>query len=556
MSKVICAFFLTILVVGCGSSKKDTVNDSDILPDDDIETAVEDSDDGADTFSEKDDDESNTAPEKDEDSDDDDIETSDNEADMTPNSDADADSDDLTSDLDTDPEHHDEDDTEKCKENNPCSTIEHSTGVCTVVKWDIYSCGCVDGYFWNGSACPADPCKPDSCNGIAHSTGNCLPRTETSYLCECDENYFWNGAECANPCDNDPCAAGANSKEGCTVVADIASYKCECVNDYFWWGTQSGCAAKEAVFGRICTGQTVCYDDEYTDVTGMPACPEKGEDFYGQDAYYARHGFCIPKSFEIRGEGSEKTVFDNNLKLEWQQTAPSETYSWENARNYCENLEYAGHSDWRLPTPKELLSIVDVTRALPAVDPDYFPDVQEAFISWTSKKYVRDDSDGERCWRVYFKFGILNNSDCTQTLNVRCVRGESLPDGHFEKSTVNGDEIVTDTVTGLVWQGTYVASRVWKEALEYCENLEYAGFSDWRLPNRNELISLINYDKADPPSDFPGFPGMYSGQTVLCSSTTSATYASRVWLVEVGEDGRVFEFYKSDLHKVLCVRSE
>lgn len=565
ISVIYLLFAILFFFAACSSSKKNTDNDSDILPDESAETADQDinddeSDSAQDSDSGRSDDDSDTAGDGDADDNNPDT-ASDSDSDTAQDDDSDTDSDDLNPDIDTDPEEHDEDNTEEyeydiCKADNPCSDVEHSTGVCTVVKWDIYSCGCEAGYFWNGSGCIADPCMTDSCSGTAHSTGKCLPRTETAYTCECDENYFWTGSECADPCDPNPCASGANSMEGCSVVADIASYKCECNDNYFWWGAQSGCAAKEPVFGRVCTGLTACYDDEYTDITGMPYCPEEGEDFYGQDAYYARLGFCIPKSFEIRGSGSEKTVFDNNLKLEWQQTAPSGTYSWEDAKNYCKDLEYAGHSDWRVPTPKELLSIVDVTRELPAADPDYFPDVPEAFIAWTSQKYVRDNSDGEKCWRVYFKFGKLNSSDCTQKYNVRCVRGESLPDGHFEKSTVNGDEIVKDTVTGLVWQGTYVASMVWKEALEYCENLEYAGFSDWRLPNRDELISLINYDKADPPSDFPGFPGMYSGQTVLCSSTTSATYASRVWLVEVGEDGRVFEFYKSDLHEVLCVRSE
>ena len=76
----------------------------------------------------------------------------------------------------------------------------------------------------------------------------------------------------------------------------------------------------------------------------------------------------------------------------------------------------------------------------------------------------------------------------------------------FNSTTVNGDIIVTDTETDLVWQKTYVSGKTWQQALSYCEELTYAGYSDWRLPNKNELSSLINYAKSNPASDFPDMP--------------------------------------------------
>lgn len=97
----------------------------------------------------------------------------------------------------------------------------------------------------------------------------------------------------------------------------------------------------------------------------------------------------------------------------------------------------------------------------------------------------------------------------------------------FESSTVNGNVIVTDTETGLIWQKTYVSSKTWQGALSYCENLTYAGYSDWRVPNKNELASLVNYGKYDPASDFPAdMPAGY-----FWSSSTSVTYPSQAWLV-------------------------
>ena len=58
----------------------------------------------------------------------------------------------------------------------------------------------------------------------------------------------------------------------------------------------------------------------------------------------------------------------------------------------------------------------------------------------------------------------------------------------------NGDGTVTDRATGLMWQkaddGT---ARNWEDSLAYAENLQLAGYSDWRLPNQKELHSIVDY---------------------------------------------------------------
>lgn len=66
----------------------------------------------------------------------------------------------------------------------------------------------------------------------------------------------------------------------------------------------------------------------------------------------------------------------------------------------------------------------------------------------------------------------------------------------------NGAEVVTDTSRGLMWQDNNVVTGAmqWKDALQYCENLELpkGGYRDWRLPNINELGTLVDYTKKGP----------------------------------------------------------
>lgn len=88
----------------------------------------------------------------------------------------------------------------------------------------------------------------------------------------------------------------------------------------------------------------------------------------------------------------------------------------------------------------------------------------------------------------------------------------------------NGDGTVRDSVTGLTWLQTPATQLAgtynWAAALVAAEGLNFAGFSDWRLPNLYELISLLDPSQTPVPLVDPVFTMV---ATTYWTSTTPAT---------------------------------
>jgi hypothetical protein len=92
---------------------------------------------------------------------------------------------------------------------------------------------------------------------------------------------------------------------------------------------------------------------------------------------------------------------------------------------------------------------------------------------------------------------------------------------------------VLDNRTGLIWARTYVTNNVtWSNAIVYCEALNYGGQTDWRLPNRFELESLLDLGQFGTlPSGHP-FNLVHTGWN--WSSSTYLTYMSTAaWAVSL-----------------------
>lgn len=338
-------------------------------------------------------------------------------------------------------------------------------------------------------------------------------------------------------------------------VAEYGDGECgfSCVDGYFWneekddEGVEIEPSCKKIIpLGKLCTGLTGCYNYG----AEIKPCPAYGEDFYGQDA---QNTGCVARKFTLYE--SRGIVFDHNTGLVWQHSPSRTTYDWSTADSACEllrNSNSGGFSDWRLPNTHEILTIANVNAFNPAIEPVF--DVGLNVKLWTSKQYGNEDA-------YYFSTeGYLGEQSKSYPNKVLCVRGAELPAAVFNDEAVyeNGEEVVVDSTTGLIWQKGLVNNKNWKDALAYCQSLNdsnYAGHINWRLPNRNELASILDHDKTSEPYSY--FPEMPDGVELWSSSTVYSYSFGNAWYMR-SSYGTLREDSKSDTIKkyVKCVRND
>ena len=114
-------------------------------------------------------------------------------------------------------------------------------------------------------------------------------------------------------------------------------------------------------------------------------------------------------------------------------------------------------------------------------------------------------------------------------------------------------DTVTDSTNSLMWQDNAVvasATYTWTEAIDYCENLDFAGQTDWQLPTINELRSIVDYDAYNLAivSLF-----LNAATSLYWSSTTSATNTSSAWSIHFNYGGG-YGSSKTSNNYVRCVR--
>ena len=200
-------------------------------------------------------------------------------------------------------------------------------------------------------------------------------------------------------------------------------------------------------------------------------------------------------------------------------------YDDSNSSTYCNTEAFVdrvnavglcGAKDWRLPVRNELLSIADLLKS-PSIDTSYFPNSLSS-IYWSSSPY---SSISGNAWAIYFSSGLSREFGHDNNYYVRLVRFDytditnDWPNSRYE---IHGDGTVTDIVTGLMWLQCSLGQDLsdncsdsaskydWQDALDIAESYNLGNYSDWRLPNIKELVSLAALDRHNPTINSTVFP--------------------------------------------------
>ncbi|MDA0118152.1 Lcl domain-containing protein [Vibrio sp. T11.5] len=299
------------------------------------------------------------------------------------------------------------------------------------------------------------------------------------------------------------------------------------------------------------TGQTECFDIKQASST----CPTSSADTFGQDAQYVGNH----PTYQANIDG---TVTDKMTGLIWSSTTDinndgkinaNDKLSYQEAIEYVDKLRLAGYDDWRLPSIKELYSLIlfdgqdpsgfrqsGTVHLIPFIDHQYFAMnsgdtesgerlIDSQFVS--STKYVSTTMRGdETVFGVNFidgrikGYGIENPRGGQKTFYVLAVRGNKMYGQNQFSDNTNGT--IEDTATGLLWQQSDSRKNIkFPEALSYCQNLSLAGRSDWRLPNIKELQSIVDYSRSPNTSNSGAIDPIFEA-TMISNEAGQADYAN------------------------------
>ena len=331
-----------------------------------------------------------------------------------------------------------------------------------------------------------------------------------------------------------------------------------------------------AVAQPLKTGQKRCWDAEGNEIR------PKGT---GQDGEY-QAGRTIPaRRFKDNKDG---TVTDNLTGLTWLKNANAYgEVTQAQARAHAKELADGEHGlkdkskagDWRLPNINELQSLLsfDNSSGMALPSNHRFTNAEVANY-WSCTSVVAAEALGwytamavgppvfdlkinlMRMWPVrgegnipqtgqtkcYSDFGQVIPCDNTgQDAEIKA--GVSHPDPRF---TDNRDGTVTDHLTGLIWlkNGDPFGSRNWQQGLTACNSLasgshgltDGSAAGDWRMPNVNELMSLIHYNHAGP-GILAGHPFTDVRSSLVWSSTTVASAPTLARFVFIGMCSAVWD---------------
>jgi uncharacterized protein DUF1566/type IX secretion system substrate protein len=355
-------------------------------------------------------------------------------------------------------------------------------------------------------------------------------------------------------------------------------------------------ATAQLPFEIVDTGQEIYYNN-----TSVISAPAVGDAFFGQDAGYSGN----QPSYIDNGDG---TISDNVTGLMWEKSFSR--VAWNDAASAASAAVTGGHSDWRVPTIKELYSLINFNgnqgtgspdvaippdNAVPFLDTDFFdfeyPSHEGA--RYIDAQYITSTvytglvmSGTSAFFGVNFADGRIKgypinpNPNQSGEFYVRFVRENN---GYGKNDLQDkGDGTITDEASGLMWSkfdsgneefSSNVASSSkkdgtlnWQEALAFCEENNYAGHSDWRLPNAKELQGIVDYTRSPQATESAAIDPMFAPTSFTneggwkdfpwyWSSTTFLPGNNAIYVC-FGEGLGYFQDKFQDVHGAGCQRTD
>jgi len=280
-------------------------------------------------------------------------------------------------------------------------------------------------------------------------------------------------------------------------------------------------------YAIVDTDQTAYYD-----TSAEIDWPDPGEAFFGQDAEYEGYG-------PVYTDNGDGTVTDEVSGLMWQQD-PGDKVDYFDAIDDADSFDLVGYDDWRLPTVKELYSLIlfsgedpsgemgdDTSGLVPFMDESVFAfeygdtSAGERIIDsqWvTTSLYGGSVMGGEQCFfGVNFADGRIKCYPTTGPGSYFAIHVRGNTDYGTNDFTDEGDGTVSDGATELMWMQDDNGEGVdWEDALALCDGSGHAGYDDWRLPSAKELQSLVDYSRSPDVTGSAAMDPIFS-----CSSITN-----------------------------------
>ncbi|WP_082795966.1 DUF1566 domain-containing protein [Flammeovirga sp. SJP92] len=261
--------------------------------------------------------------------------------------------------------------------------------------------------------------------------------------------------------------------------------------------------------------------------------PKEGDSFYGQNANFLGN---TPK-YKNNGDG---TVTDLVTGLMWQNSLDhngdgkidvNDKLSYKDLLKQVKKENTGGYTDWRLPTIKELYSLImfsgqdinpqakSVNGNQPFINTDYFDfaygdtDAGERLIDQQCATSTIYYGEQELVFGVNFADGRIKGYG-KKLRNKEKLFGYFLVRGNADYGTNdfkdNGDGTVSDLNTGLMWMKADSKKGMnWEEALKYAQENTTGNHSDWRLPDAKELESIVDYERVAKNDDHPAIDPIF-----------------------------------------------